>query len=148
MSDPTESKARLILPLTTRQIRLRYLTIIVLCAIGVMIVVGFTHPFFSLTPPAALTDHLRSQDPAVLKPIRKAFAAKLLMIGSYWAVCIVLTLLLPILAWLYTRDIQIQELTARRDIWRELSGRERSRAGENVPEDTAGGTVAGNGSGA
>ena len=121
MSEPKEPNRRLVLPLTPRQIRLRYLTYIVLCVIAVMIVVGFTHPFFNLTPPSALTDHLHPQPPDVLKPIRKAFAAKLMLIGGYWSVCVVLTLLLPVMAWLYTRDIQLQELMARRDIWRDIS---------------------------
>ncbi len=133
MSDNAEFRIPARFPLTLRQRRLRYLTYIVGGVIAVMIVVGFTHPFFNMTPSTALADPAHSLAPAALKSMRKAFAAKLLLTGVYWAVCILFTLLLPIFAWLYTREIQLQELMARRDIWRDVSGRNRASA-EHIPD--------------
>jgi hypothetical protein len=124
MSDTTEHKKPARFPLTPRQLRLRYLTYILLAIIAAMIAFGMLHPAFRMTPPAALTDRFHTVPTPQLTAVRKAFALKLLFIGIYWATCVVLTLLLPIFAWLYTREIQLQELMARRDFWREVSGRE------------------------
>jgi hypothetical protein len=120
-SDGNQTPARL--PLTPRQIRLRYSTWIVLAVIVVMIAGGMLHPFFHMKPPAALVRHPPALPPREIRAIKQAFAAKLLLIGLYWATCVLLTLLLPVLAWLYTREIHLQELMARRDIWREVAGR-------------------------
>lgn len=118
MYDTTKSKVPARFPLTIRQRRLRYLTAIVLVIIALMIVFGAFHPAFRMTPPSALTDPLHPIPAPQVNVIRHAFAVKLLFIGAYWAACIVLTLLLPVFAWFYTQDIQMQELMARRDIWR------------------------------
>lgn len=131
MSDSSVSQTPPRLPLTPRQIRLRYLTLIVVGVIILMIVAGVLHPFFRMTPPAALTDRVHPLPAPELRVIRRAFAAKLLVIGLYWAACMLLTLLLPIFAWLYTREIHLQELMARRDIWREVAGNKGSEPEES-----------------
>src|SRR5689334_8594148 len=121
----SESSAPKVAPFTVthRQRRLRQLTVIVLLFIGAMIVLGFTHPFFNLRPPAALSAPPGTVDSARLKVVRHAFAAKLLIVGIYWAFTFFLALLLPIFAWLYSREIRLQEAIARRDIWREVADR-------------------------
>ena len=139
MSDDTQPRGIAPLPLTPRQRRLRYLTVIVLAVIATMFVVGMTHPFFNLTPPPALTDAAHPLAPAVLKTTRNAFAVKLLMIGVYWAACILLTLFLPVFAWLYTREIRIQELIARRDIWRGVAARNAAVARERLRDAASNG---------
>src|SRR2546423_951117 len=112
--------------LTLRQQRLRQLTVIVLLFIVAMIVLGFTHPFFSLRPPAVLTARPPAVDAAHLNVVRRAFAAKLLIVGIYWAFTFFLAPLPPVSAWLYAREIRRQEATARRDIWREVADRKPS----------------------
>jgi hypothetical protein len=122
-TDSVENQRPARLPPTPRQLRLRYMTWIVLGVIVLMIAVGMLHPFFHMKPPAALVQRPPALPANELRAIKQAFAAKLLLIGLYWAACIVLTLLLPVFAWLYTREIHLQELMARRDIWREVAGK-------------------------
>ena len=125
MSDTTQPEIPRRFPLTPRQRRLRYMTVIVLGLIALMIAFGVLHPFFRMTPPVALTDGSLHAGSPELRALRRAFAAKLLLIGLYWGSVVLLTLLLPVFAWLYTREIHLQELMARRDIWHEVSGRSR-----------------------
>lgn len=125
MSDSNGDQAPARLPLTPRQIRLRYLTVILLGIIVLMIGVGMSHPFFHMKPPAALMQRPPTLPASELRAVKQAFAAKLLLVGLYWAACVLLTLLLPVFAWLYTREIHLQELVARRDIWREVAGGKR-----------------------
>jgi hypothetical protein len=136
MSDTSEPSPSSRFPLTPRQIRLRYLTWILLAVIAVMIAFGVLHPMFRMTPPAALTTHPSTLPAPKVQAIRQAFALKLLLIGVYWATCVVLTLILPVFAWLYTREIQLQELMARRDFWREASGHKHGDA--ELPHESPG----------
>ena len=141
MPDTSESNAVQRFPLTPRQVRLRYLTWILLAVIVLMIAFGVLHPVFRMTPPAALTDHLNTIPAPRLRAIRQAFALKLLLIGIYWATCLIFTLMLPVFAWLYAREIRLQELMARRDYWRDLSGKQapgadRDESGPEMSDST------------
>src|SRR5438067_4276557 len=100
------------LPLTQAQRRHRVVTIVLLVIIVVMIVVGLTQPFFDLRIHGPMTPI-----------VRKAVAAKGIMIMGYWTVCFLLALSLLLVAWLEFREIQRNLLLARRDVLREIAGR-------------------------
>jgi hypothetical protein len=110
------ASARVPFRLTLRQRRLRTATAVILGVIALMIVFGNAHPFFHPHPPAALTPHLR-----------RLFGVRMLLILSYWTVCLLFTVGLVVLAWLDVREIRLHMMMARRDIWRELADRQRSR---------------------
>ena len=107
-----EIQPRIEFHLTPRQRRHRMITVILLIVIGVMIAIGVTQPFFDLRIHGPLTP-----------VVRKAVAAKGIMIMGYWTVCFLFAVGLLIVAWLEYREIQRKLLVARRDVWRELAGR-------------------------
>ena len=107
-----QSNTPLDLPLTLAQRRHRQITLVLLVVIMVMIVVGLRHPFFDLRIHATMTPL-----------VRKALAAKGIVIMGYWTVCILLALGMILIAWLEFREIQRKLLMARRDVFRDLAGR-------------------------
>ena len=107
-----EERPPISFPLTPRQRRHRMITVFLLSVIGIMLFVGVRHPFFDLRIHAPLTP-----------VVRKALAAKGIMIMGYWTVCFLLAMGLIVVAWLEYREIQRKLLTVRRDIWREIAGR-------------------------
>lgn len=107
-----QSSTPLELPLTQAQRRHRLVTLFLLVVIVVMIVIGLKHPFFDLRIHGPMT-------PAV----RKALAAKGVMIMGYWTVCFLLALGMVVVAWLEFREIQRNLILARRDVWREIAAR-------------------------
>ena len=85
-----------------RQQRLRVITYIIIGIIAVMLFVSVVHPFFHPTPPAVMTEK-----------IRRAFKVQVLMIWLYYSTCLLLSFLLIIIAWLYTREVRFQLINER-----------------------------------
>jgi len=117
MTDAETPSGRIQFTLSMRQRRLRVLTLVILAFIVLMIVYGMTSPFFHLHPPALLSHHLR-----------RAFALRAMFILGYWTVCILLACSLFFIAWLDIRELRLQTLMARRDMWRDIANRSREQA--------------------
>ena len=96
--------------LTIRQRRLRMITGIILAIIAVMIIVSLISPFFHPAAPAIMTEK-----------VRRAFKVQAMIIWFYYSICLLLSFSLVIIAWLYVREVRLQLLMARRDIFREMS---------------------------
>jgi hypothetical protein len=114
--------------LSPRQRRLRVITAIVFIVLGVMIFVGFSHPFFHPVVP-----------PFASLAVRRAFAVRALFIMLYWSICFVLLFSLVIVAWLDYREIKLKMLMARRDIFRDIA----DRASKSHKEEEKRGQVSG-----
>ncbi len=109
--------------LTPRQRRLRTLTWFVLATVIAMTAFGIYHPAFHRTFPAILTEELR-----------RALVVKTMLVASYWTVCLLLVLTLVVFAWLDMREIRLQLLTARRDMWKGLAQKPESEQHEPPSE--------------
>ena len=97
---------------TPRQKRLRTLTTIIIVVIVAMIVFALNHPFFRPKPPAEMTES-----------VRKAIAVQGMFILGYMAIVFALAISLLVIAWLYVREIRLQLLIAKRDIWQQIAER-------------------------
>jgi hypothetical protein len=125
MTGPERSRSGFEFRLTLRQRRLRVLTAVVLVTIGAMVGLGMTHPFFrsagspevrSLAREAVIARRYGMKPRPEAERARRAAAVRIAFIGVYWSVCLLLSGLLLILAWLDVREIRRKLAEARSTI--------------------------------
>lgn len=131
--------------LTARQRRLRTLAGVVLIAVLAMAVTGLTHPFFrsvgnvetrNLARMAYLQRRAGRQPAPEAERARRAVAVRLVIIGAYWTVCLILSAVLVVLAWMDIRELRRRFMQGQASALRRLvQTAEEHRAAETKHRD-------------
>ncbi len=93
-----------------RQKRLRVLMGVLLLASIVMIILGLTLPIFRIPPVDTIPMEMRH-----------AYLRRVLLILSWWAICMIITFSIFFLAWFDLKSVQIRMRMAQRDFWRKVA---------------------------
>jgi hypothetical protein len=132
VAEPKASPSRFDFRPSMRQRRLRVLAAAVLLTIIAMVITGVTNSFFrspgdpqvqELAREAIAARREHRQPSPEAERARQAVTTRLTFIGGYWAVCLGLSCLLVLLAWLDVREIRRRLLAAQLGVLRSITRR-------------------------
>jgi|GEM_PF-2749758 hypothetical protein len=114
-----DEKSDINFQIPSRQKRLRALMGILLLTTIVMIILGLTLPIFHI-PPAD----------TIPMEMRHAYLRKVILILSWWALCMIITFSIFLLAWFDLKSVQIRMRMAQRDFWRKVASENKESTDE------------------